>query len=141
MGTFFLLYLVFAIENIASFISTLMIFGWIALFCCGLGLFVLAVCYDPRTADISFTEYFKPMKKTYMRCVILSICLILVGTTGKLLPSQKDMIMIAAGTATYQAVTSDAGKELGSAAYSALLRKLDSIVKDEPKRVEAENVK
>lgn len=133
MSTFFLLYLVIAIENIASFFFILSVFGWVGLVLCGAALFFIGCCWgDSKLSGMTFKEYFQPLKKTYSRCVYACIFLIFFGSLGKLLPSQKDMIIIAAGTATYQAITSDAGKEVSGKAYDALLRKLDSIATETP---------
>lgn len=133
MGTFFLLYLVIAIENIASFFYMLTVFGWVGLVLCGAALFTIGLCWGgPSHSGATFKEYFQPLKKTYNRCVYACIFLIFFGSLGKLLPSQKDMIIIAAGTAAYQAITSDAGKEVSGKAYNALLRKLDSIATETP---------
>lgn len=133
MGTFFLLYLVIAIENIAEFFSVLTVLGWVGLVLCGAALFIIGFCWgSPSLSGVSFKEFFQPLKKTYTRCIYACIFLILFGSLGKLLPSQKDMIIIAAGTATYQAITSEAGKEVSGKAYDALLRKLDSIATETP---------
>lgn len=132
MGTFFLLYLVIAIENIAEFFSMLSMFGWVGLGVCGIAILFIAFCWaDSNHSVLSFKEYFQPLKKAYNRCIYACIFLIFFGSLGKLLPSQKDMIIIAAGTATYQAITSEAGQELTGAAYEALMRKLDSVAQEE----------
>lgn len=133
MSTFFLLYLVIAIENIASFFFMLSVFGWVGLVLCGAALLVIGICWGgPQLSGVTFKEFFQPLKKTYRRCIYACIFLTLFGSLGKLLPSQKDMIIIAAGTATYQAITSEAGKEVSGKAYDALLRKLDSIATEAP---------
>lgn len=134
MGVFFLLYLVIAIENIASFFTLFSVLGGIAI---GLGIIFIifsGISYDCATTYekvSSYSEYIGPYKKILKRGFIIGIVLIFVGNLGKLLPSQKDMMMIAGGTAAYHVLTSDASKEIGSKVFDNLLEKLDTIAKEE----------
>jgi len=134
MGVFFLLYLVIAIENIASFFTLFSVLGWVAI---GLGIIFLifsGISYDcakPHEKASSYSEHIGPYKKILKRGFIVAIILIFVGNLGKLLPSQKDMMMIAGGTAAYHVLTSDASKEIGSKVFDNLLEKLDTIAKEE----------
>lgn len=134
MGVFFLLYLVIAIENIASFFTLFSLLGGIAI---GLGIMFLIfnwISYDCSTSSekaSSYSEHIGPYKKILKRGFIFGIILIFVGNLGKLLPSQKDMMMIAGGTAAYHVLTSDASKEIGSKVFDNLLEKLDTIAREE----------
>lgn len=134
MGVFFLLYLVIAIENIASFFTLFSLLGGIAI---GLGIMFFIfnwTSYDCATSSekaSSYSEHIDPYKKILKRGFIFGIILIFVGNLGKLLPSQKDMMMIAGGTAAYHVLTSDASKEIGSKVFDNLLEKLDTIAREE----------
>jgi len=134
MGVFLLLYLVIAIENIASFFTLFSVLGGITI---GLGIMFLIFswvsydCASPNEKASSYSEYIGPYKKILKRGFIVAIVLIFVGNLGKLLPSQKDMMMIAGGTAAYHVLTSDASKEIGSKVFDNLLEKLDTIAKEE----------
>lgn len=134
MGVFLLLYLVIAIENIASFFTLFSVLGGIAI---GLGIIFIifsGISYDCATSyekASSYSEHIGPYKRILKRGFIIGIVLIFVGNLGKLLPSQKDMMMIAGGTAAYHVLTSDASKEIGSKVFDNLLEKLDTIAKEE----------
>lgn len=104
--------------------------GWAALsIVVSVSVILCTVLYDSRTP---FKEFIEPYSKTLKRSVTYSMLLIMIGSSGKLLPSQKDMILIASGTAAYKAVTSEAGKDMTSKAYDAIMRKLETEPDDEP---------
>jgi len=133
MGAFFLLYLVVAIENIASFLSVFSLMGWLLAGALVFTVFVVIFAADfDYDRDETFPVKFGRIKKTFKRLCILAVVLIFTGATGKLLPSQQDMLIIAGGTATYHVLTSDAAKEVGSKVYEKLLDKLEALEYDHP---------
>lgn len=50
--------------------------------------------------------------------------------TGKLMPNQKEMMMIAGGAVSYTILTSEPAKELGSRSLELLLKEIDSRIEE-----------
>lgn len=61
----------------------------------------------------------------WMIGLVLALSLI-----GHLIPSKRDMAIIAAGGITYNAVTSEKAKEIGNRGSELLLKKLDQMLED-----------
>lgn len=119
MGTFFLLYLIMAIENIAAFFEVFFILACVGLFVWFIAKLIVCDEVLSEKAEEGFKKSFR-----------ILVFMFLIGSVNFLIPSQKDMIIIASGTAAYQVITSEKGQELTSKAYGALLRKLDEVGKD-----------
>lgn len=63
---------------------------------------------------------------------LIPICLI-ASLAASAIPSKKEMAIIAAAGVTYNVVTSDAAKEISGKGVDLLNKKLDEMLKDEPK--------
>lgn len=129
-----LIYLFVMIERIGSMLS----FGWLA-FWIGTTLLGFSVFVTALQGELEFTEfsdrwndkarfvYFirKPAKW-------LITCGFIVGTMGFLLPSQKDAAIIIGSGVTYQVLTSDPAKRIGSKAVELLEQKIDQALDTTP---------
>lgn len=116
MSSFFVLWLLMVAENIQGWLvgigfgSAMFAFAW--------GLFSL----------MEGDGIPKGVKWLVTLCLISSLL-------ASVIPSKKEMAMIAAGGITYNVVTSDAAKEVGSKSLQLLNKKIDELlVEDEPKK-------
>ena len=73
----------------------------------------------------------KSMLKTWKWVVVLAI---MFHAVEGLIPSQKNMAMIIAGSATYHAVTSEPAQRIGGKALTLLEKKLDEAIDDVDKK-------
>jgi hypothetical protein len=111
--SFFVLWLLMVLPNIQ---------GWLIIvsFITGLGAIIWSIGNLSDHGKLSRTPKW-----------LIAICI-----TGSLIstviPSKKEMAMIAAGGVTYNVVTSEPAKELGSKGIQLLNKKIDDLLKDEP---------
>lgn len=112
---FFILYLLMILENLQEWLKIIAIATGVL---GGVTIFIRGVIY----LDYSETSVFnKPVKWLVAICLATS----LIAT---LIPSKKDMAIIAAAGVTYNVVTSDAAKEIGGKGIQLLNNKLDEML-------------
>lgn len=130
-----LIYLFVMIERIGSMLS----FGWLA-FWMGLILFAFSIMFCSVHFDTkhnrTYREFWEDKEKApYMirkPAKWLITCGFIVGTLGFLLPSQKDAAIIIGSGVTYQVLTSDPAKRIGSKAVELLEQKIDQALDNTP---------
>lgn len=129
-----LIYLFVMIERIGSMLS----FGWLA-FWIGVGLLAASAVFTGlqiEFEDVKFSDRWND--KTYLPYFIrkpakwLITCGFIVGTLGFLLPSQKDAAIIIGSGVTYQMLTSDPARRIGSKAVELLEQKIDQALDTTP---------
>lgn len=117
--SFFIMYLLMVLSSVQSWLGGV---TFILALCTIIGIvgrFFIAI--DDRTDK--YIVFNKPIK--WMIGLLLALSLI-----GHLIPSKRDMAIIAAGGITYNAVTSDKAKEIGNRGSELLLKKLDQMLED-----------
>ncbi|UOL48855.1 hypothetical protein [Pseudomonas phage Astolliot] len=136
---FFLMYLAVSIEKIAGFLSNGFVVAII-----GAAIY-LAVLFGSSMESCdgkeSTAEIMKhPIQKSFVRVgkafVILGL---IAGCIGSVLPTKEELAYIIGGGVTYNVVTSDTAKRLGTKFLDAVESKLDAM--DTPKPVEPEKPK
>lgn len=117
--SFFIMYLLMVLSSIQSWMGGVTFALCIALVATVVVRFFIFMDNDDGTYKI-FNNAVK-----WMVALILSLSLI-----NHLIPSKRDMAIIAAGGITYNMVTSDKAKEIGDRGTELLLKKLDEMMED-----------
>lgn len=65
----------------------------------------------------------------------MMICGAILGSISQLMPSQKEVAIIAGAGMTYKAVTSETGQRIGGKAISLLEQRIEDALKDTPEPV------
>jgi hypothetical protein len=113
---FFILYLLMILENVQGWLIAVSILSGVII---GWSMLNALLEGDPIPP---FCKWLIPV------CIVLSL-------SATLIPSKKEMAIIAAAGVTYNVVTSDAAKEIGGKGVDLLNKKLDEMLKDEPTQV------
>lgn len=117
--SFFIMYLLMVLSSIQSWMGGVTFALCIALVATVVVRFFIFMDNEDGTYKI-FNNAVK-----WMVALILSLSLI-----SHLIPSKRDMAIIAAGGITYNMVTSDKAKEIGDRGTELLLKKLDEMMED-----------
>lgn len=140
---FFLIYLFVMVERIGS----MLMFGWGAFW---IGILLLAATaftcmmtaseYSERR---DFSTIWKDSTATLFKRISKYLIPIgfIVGTLGFLTPTQKDLAIIVGSGVTYNVLTSEPAKRIGSKAVELLEQKIEDALKKEEPNPEAEQKK
>lgn len=115
--SFFIMYLLMVLSSIQSWLGGVT-------FALAVTLVITVVIRFFMFLDNQDITVFNKMVK-WMIALVLALSLI-----GNLIPSKRDMAIIAAGGITYNAVTSEKAKEIGNRGSELLLKKLDQMLED-----------
>lgn len=127
---YFLIYLFVMIERIGDLLASGFVLVLIPfLFICAVLFFSAMYAIDYEFNDVWENKHIAKFRK--VAYVSITIGLIMV-TASKLIPSQRDLAIIVASGVTYEVITSDTGKRLGSKAIDLLEKKIDDALKDTP---------
>ena len=110
---FVILYLLMILENVQGWLIAVAVFSGVI----GFGGCFFAILEQDGIPK--FSKWLIPL------CVVASLM-------ASLIPTKKEMAIIAAAGVTYNVVTSDAAKEIGGKGVELLNKKLDEMLKDEP---------
>lgn len=116
--SFFIMYLLMVLSSIQSWL------GGVAL---GLVVALVATVVVRFFIFLDDKDDYKVFNKSVKWMVALILCISLIN---HLIPSKRDMAIIAAGGITYNMVTSDKAKEIGDRGTDLLLKKLDEMMED-----------
>lgn len=117
--SFFIMYLLMVLSSIQSWMGGVTFALCIAL----VATVVVRFFIFMDNEDGNYKIFNNSVK--WMVALILSLSLI-----NHLIPSKRDMAIIAAGGITYNMVTSDKAKEIGDRGTELLLKKLDEMMED-----------
>lgn len=125
---FLVIWLFVSIEKIATLLAIGgSVFFWSMLSVAG--LYVLSFVTSKDKED--FSDNVKKTKRYRVTAQLLAFVGAFMFVTSALLPDKKELaIIIAAGT-TYNVITSEPAKQIGSKALQLLQKKLDEALKDE----------
>jgi hypothetical protein len=125
---FLVIWLFVSIEKIAALLAIGgNVFFWSMLSVAG--LYVLSFVTSKDKED--FSDNVKKTKRYRVTAQLLAFVGAFMFVTSALLPDKKELaIIIAAGT-TYNVITSEPAKQIGSKALQLLQKKLDEALKDE----------
>lgn len=125
---FLVIWLFVSIEKIAALLAIGgSVFFWSMLSVAG--LYVLSFVTSKDKED--FSDNVKKTKRYRVTAQLLAFVGAFMFITSALLPDKKELaIIIAAGT-TYNVITSEPAKQIGSKALQLLQKKLDEALKDE----------
>lgn len=125
---FLIIWLFVSIEKIAALLAIGgSVFFW-SMFSVA-GLYALSFLTSKDKAD--FVDNVKKTKRYRVTAQLLAFAGAFMFVTSALLPDKKELaIIIAAGT-TYNVITSEPAKQIGSKALQLLQKKLDEALKDE----------
>lgn len=112
---FFVLYVLMILENLQ---------GWF------IGVAVIAGLIS---AVFLFNSVFEQENMPTFAKVLIGVCL-LSSLLSCMIPTKKDMAIIAAGGVTYNVVTSDAAKQVGGKGIELLNKKLDEMIQEKPEK-------
>lgn len=127
--TYFMLYLLTSVGKISALLKIGGIFFWLAI---AISAFIMFVCMviATETSD-SFKELMSKSKEMFYKPIrFVLIAGALSYTIGTLLPTEREMAIIIGGGITYEALTSDKGKEIGGKAVDLLLKKIDDALEE-----------
>jgi len=117
--SFFIMYLLMVLSSFQSWLGGVTFILGVALVLTVVARFFIYL--DDKSGE--FIVLNKVVK--WMIGLVLALSLI-----GHLIPSKRDMAIIAAGGITYNAVTSEKAKEIGNRGSELLLKKLDQMLED-----------
>lgn len=125
---FLVIWLFVSIEKIAALLAIGgSVFFWSMLSVAG--LYILSFITSKDKED--FSDNVKKTKRYRVTAQLLAFVGAFMFVTSALLPDKKELaIIIAAGT-TYNVITSEPAKQIGSKALQLLQKKLDEALKDE----------
>lgn len=127
---YFLIYLFVMIERIGSLLSSGSVLVVIPCMFIGAVLFFSAMrAIDYDFNDVWENQHIAKFRKVAYTSLVIGLFMV---TASKLIPSQKDLAIIVASGVTYEVITSDTGKRLGSKAIDLLEKKIDDALKDTP---------
>lgn len=112
--TFFILYLLMILENLKEFFVVLTI-----------------VCFVLSGGGVFWALMESEKLKRWTKCTIGGA--VIFGLMVALIPSKKEMAIIAGAGITYEVVTSDGAKEIGGKVKDVIIHKLDEMVEGEKK--------
>lgn len=136
---FFLMYLAVSIEKIGAFLQNGFLAAFIAVAVYLAVLFgsSLEACDGKATTEELMK---KPIQKGVVRTAKFFMVMgLIAGCIGSVLPTKEELAYIIGGGVTYNVVTSDTAKRLGTKILDAVESKLDGL--DTPKPVEPEKPK
>lgn len=130
---FLLMYLAVSIEKIAAFLAN----GFFAAFV-GAAIY-LAILFgssmescDGKETTAEIMKH--PIQKSLVRLgKVLVVLGLIAGSIGAVLPSKEELAYIVGGGVTYNIVTSDTSKRLGSKVLDMLEQKIDGMSQDTTK--------
>lgn len=128
----FIIYLFVMIEKVAELFSLGWGVFWLGLLTLGISTLACAIHasdYGRSFSEIMEEPYLKLTRKFCKWAIVLGC---IFGSLSVLIPSQKNMAIIAGTGITYKAVTSETGQRLGGKAISLLEQKIDAALADEP---------
>lgn len=129
---FFIIYLFVMVEKLASLFDK----GYVVMLAglCLIGISVLIASFNVLESDKTVSEVLKQgAYKTAVRCGKWAATLGLIfGLMGGLMPSQKELAIIVGSGVTYNVLTSEPAKQLGSKALALIEQRVDAALADEP---------
>lgn len=130
-----MLYLLTSVGKISDLLKIGGILFWLAVVTVGLITLVCMVI----ASDSHYT--LKELKDKTSEIFYKPIRFVLIAgalsyTIGTLLPTERDMAIIIGGGLTYEALTSDKGKEIGGKAVDLLLKKIDDALEQPNEPIE-----
>lgn len=136
---FFLMYLAVSIEKIGAFLQNGYLAAWIAAMVYLAVLFVSGM--ESCDGKATTAELMKqPIQKSVVRLSKFFMVMgLIAGCISSVMPTKEELAYIIGGGVTYNVVTSDTAKRLGTKILDAVESKLDSL--DTPKPVEPEKPK
>lgn len=128
---FFLIYLFVMVEKLAYVLDK----GYSVMFA-GLALIVgtiVLVLLGGIDRETSYPDQFKePVPAKGIKVgKWLTVCGLIIGLSGSLLPNQKELAIIVGSGITYNVLTSEPAKQIGGKAIQLLEQKIDSALADE----------
>lgn len=130
---FFLMYLAVSIEKIGAFLSN----GFFVAFIGAAIYMAILVGSSMESCEGRETtaEIMKhPIQKSLVRLgKVLVVLGLIAGSIGAVLPSKEELAYIVGGGVTYNIVTSDTSKRLGSKVLDILEQKIDGMSQDTTK--------
>lgn len=125
---FLVIYLFVSIEKIAALLAIGgSVFFWSMMSVAG--LYILSFFTSKDKAD--FADNVKKTKRYRLTAQLLAVVGAFMFVTSALLPDKKELAVIIAAGTTYQVITSEPAKQIGSKALQLLQKKLDEALKDE----------
>lgn len=118
--SFFIMYLLMVLSSFQAWLGGVTFILGVALVLTIVARFFIYLDYKSGSDFKVFNNIVK-----WLIGLVLALSLI-----GHLIPSKRDMAIIAAGGITYNAVTSDKAKEIGNRGSELLLKKLDQMLED-----------
>lgn len=119
-----MLYLLTSVGKISALLKIGGIFFWLAVVVSAIIVFICAMI--STGTDLTGAEIKdKAMKIFYKPIKFVLITGALSYSIGAILPTERDMAIIIGGGITYEALTSDKGREIGGKAVDLLLKKID----------------
>ena len=129
--TYFMLYLLTSVGKISALLKLGGVFFWIALVISAF-IVVISMVIATETKDTFKEVMYKSKEMFYKPMRFVMIAGALSYSIGTLLPTERDLAIIIGGGITYEALSSDKGKEIGGKAVDLLLKKIDEAL-EEPK--------
>ena len=121
------LYFISIVDNIHDFLS----WGTVGITLCIISYIVIMISVSSHSHDVDlpFNTVWTDPNKPFYNAIrftnkVLVVCFIMQAV-GMMIPKQKNMIMLIAGTELYPLVTSDRAKQLGEKAATLIEKKLD----------------
>lgn len=125
---FLVIWLFVSIEKIAALLAIGgSVFFWSMLSVAG--LYILSFVTSKDKED--FSDNVKKTKRYRMTAQLLAFVGAFMFVTSALLPDKKELAIIIAVGTTYNVITSEPAKQIGSKALQLLQKKLDEALKDE----------
>lgn len=130
--TYFMLYLLTSVGKISALLKFGGVFFWFAVIAVGVIVFVCTMIASDGHSTLEELKD-KAMKIFYKPIKFVLIAGGLSYSIGVLLPTERDMAIIIGGGITYEALTSDKGREIGGKAVDLLLKKIDDALEEPSK--------
>lgn len=128
-----LIYLMVMVERVSALLSFGWGMFWGGVFLMGFSCLICAMCADSYGGDTFSEQVEKPWaKKSRSVAKWLMFCGAILGSLSYLVPSQKEVAIIAGAGMTYKAVTSETGQRIGGKAISLLEQRIEDALKDTP---------
>lgn len=124
---FFIIYLFVSIEKIAALLAIGgSVFFWSV--CSIVGFYVLSLVMSKDKEE--FTHNIRKTKRYRVIAHITAFIGVIMFVTSSLLPDKKELAIIVAAGTTYNVITSEPAKQIGSKALQLLQNKLDEALKE-----------
>lgn len=127
------IYMFVMIEKVGALLALGWAAFWMGLLVLGvsiLGCVIHASDYKGSSFSDNMAQPYLKLIRKFCKWAIIFGCLF--GSLSILVPSQRDMAIIAGTGITYKAVTSETGQRLGGKAIGLLEQKIDAALANEP---------